>query len=618
MISFATLKMQLDTSDFNRKLKGADRNLKTFKGSAITTLAKIGAAFYAIKKGLDFGKIFFNASLDAKTMRNVFKIAFKKVGDEAEKSAKRISRAYGLSIDTVKSNLANTGDLLTGLEFDPGSALNMSIAVADLSTKLALFRNLNVSDVTERITKGLLGETESMKLLGIKIDQTSQKYRNSVAVIQKTLHLTKQQAKAQVILNQALSQSKNAINSFAESSGSMVAKQMKMNEAWKDLKIAMGDVLTGAAEDGMMFEGLTASIKGLTVAIKNLGTIGSGAVLGSLMSGVGFAGQKGKQADYAYGLIKNRTMLNENNALQRSLNARTVMGTNARNQGLKPLEATRTMLNDQYKSLNKSVNLSNKLVGIFKIAAALQIAVVIGKVMVAGINYLSKKYNDLLKSRAHLLDDIIQKNIERRARLDAIIAAKEKQLQLDKLINKQNKDLVVMLDVYKNNKKFEFLFNTGDNEKKLALLKFKLQQIVKVSQQLNDVWRKTTKGGDIQEIKKAFNKYLEGSKKVIDVQFEIKNMEYIINKPKEEMGFNVQEIRQDSSTSVAASVRQGTVDALKLENTYLDKTESLEANTKATANNTREGNKLLAKISTVVDNIVDGTTSLTLVDPLAV
>ena len=154
------------------------------------------------------------------------------MAEEANAMAASISSNYGISRTESKKLLSNTGDLLSGFGLTGKEALNLSGKVQRLAADLASFSNVEggTKFASEALTKGLFGETEQMKTLGIVINQNSAEFKDQVEYLQDHEGKTLLQAKALTILNMAASQSKNAIGDFSRSMSSY-ANQSRIAEA---------------------------------------------------------------------------------------------------------------------------------------------------------------------------------------------------------------------------------------------------------------------------------------------------------------------------------------------------------------------------------------------------
>lgn len=247
--------IKANTTDFDSNVDGvktksekANTSLtkmaSTIKSAfVVTALVKVAAA---VK---DIADITIAAASDAEETANKFNAVFGDISADAQLMADSLAENYGLSQTASEAMLASTGDLLTGLDFTTSSALDLSAQVATLGTDLASFQNFSggAEGAVDALTKGLLGERESMKSLGISINETDVKNEILRLSTEGVTFATDKQATAQATLNLALIQSKNSIGDFERSQDSY-ANQSKIAEAaTKDLQVELGQNLLPAA-----------------------------------------------------------------------------------------------------------------------------------------------------------------------------------------------------------------------------------------------------------------------------------------------------------------------------------------------------------------------------------
>ena len=176
---------------------------------------------------------------------NKFNVIYSKVFPQASKSISELRNNYGLSELASKKLLSATGDLLTGFGFAQKEALKFSTGVQKAAVDLASFSNISggAEEVSRRITASLTGETEGLKLLGVVIRQNSKEFKDNVKSIMETQGATEQVAKAQVIYNEILKQSTNAIGDFARSNQQFENLGRQTNATIEDIYTNLGQRL---------------------------------------------------------------------------------------------------------------------------------------------------------------------------------------------------------------------------------------------------------------------------------------------------------------------------------------------------------------------------------------
>lgn len=165
---------------------------------------------------------------DAEETRNKFDVIFRDMIGGANDVANAFAKDFRIAGTTSRELLSGTGDLLTGFGFTQEKALELSNQVQRLAGDLASFQNIQggVQEAGDKLTKGILGETENLKLMGIAVNQGSKEFRAMTKNIVASEKVSERQAKVLAILRIAFSQSKNAIGDFART-------QESFSNQWK-------------------------------------------------------------------------------------------------------------------------------------------------------------------------------------------------------------------------------------------------------------------------------------------------------------------------------------------------------------------------------------------------
>ena len=209
--------------------------LKKFAiGAGIATAALV----VLVKAGKEWSK----AASDAEEIGSKFATIFRDISDDAEAMADSFAENFGLAGSTSRELLGNTADLLTGLGFTQQGALDLSEQVNTLAADLASFSNFagGTTGASEALTKALLGEAESVKALGIVINQNTQEYKDAIKFYTEVEGKTLLQAKAFTALQFATEQSGNAIGDVTRTWESHANVQRRLEESTKSFKEEMG------------------------------------------------------------------------------------------------------------------------------------------------------------------------------------------------------------------------------------------------------------------------------------------------------------------------------------------------------------------------------------------
>lgn len=251
----AMKKAGLETKDLEKELKDIEtQSKKTGKAGKFSfteinqgvELARRGLAL--LKKALDMSIQFKNASRDAEETRNKFDEVFSSIKKVANATAQEMAKSFGLAESTAKKLLASTGDILVGFGFAEEEALDLSKQVVELSQDLASFTNMEggAERATDALTKAVVGETESVKAMGIVIRQGTADYKARYKEIMNTTGASETQAKAITNLRIAQEQSTKAQGDYARTSESLANVERRRVERTKELYETIGDQLAPA------------------------------------------------------------------------------------------------------------------------------------------------------------------------------------------------------------------------------------------------------------------------------------------------------------------------------------------------------------------------------------
>lgn len=228
----------------------------------------LGAA--AITTAIGFKAL--NAASDAQETFSKFATVFSDVGQEAQQVADNLARDFGLSSVAARRLLGDTGDLLTGFGVAGDVALQMSKDVNQLAVDLASFTNASggAEAVSQALTKALLGERESLKTYGIAIMETDIQAELLAQGMSDLTGEALRQAKAQVTLDLAMRQSRNAVGDFARTQDSFANRMRVAQARIGDFLIELGGLnKDGTLKPGGLLDVGTQLLNKLIIAFEN-------------------------------------------------------------------------------------------------------------------------------------------------------------------------------------------------------------------------------------------------------------------------------------------------------------------------------------------------------------
>lgn len=260
----------LDDADYRKKLSG----LESASESTFKRVATLAIGYLSLRGISSFAK---NAVLEFSRLEeanNKFVNVFRNIPAASREVADELAKTFNLSEQSTKEMLSGTGDLLTGFGFAEKNALALSKAAATLGVDLASYQNYagGAKGATEALTKGMLGETECLKALGVVIKKDSDEYKTLVAAFQsgglsdsdfvkvfgtegseeytkaieqfrEAQNLTEQQAAATAVLALAHRQSMNAIGDYNRPGETFAQTQMQMVQSTEKALASIGAFL---------------------------------------------------------------------------------------------------------------------------------------------------------------------------------------------------------------------------------------------------------------------------------------------------------------------------------------------------------------------------------------
>ncbi len=225
----------------------ANRGMKTLGKTTGLLTAGIAALGVTISAGLVIGGLTkaIGSAVSLAEESSKLGVIFKNVRTQAKAVGQDLQKNFGISELAATKLLGATGDLLTGFGFTSSSALDLSADVQKLAVDIASFSNLQggASRASVIITKALLGETDSLVALGVKIKEANINAKAQELGLKKVNGQLTNQDKALVTLTLITEQSKNAIGDFARTQDSTANQSKIFGERLTDLSTVAGKVL---------------------------------------------------------------------------------------------------------------------------------------------------------------------------------------------------------------------------------------------------------------------------------------------------------------------------------------------------------------------------------------
>ena len=245
-VGLLTFNFGANLQGFERAMNKAQKKLKKFGRNVEQTGKSLTLGFTLPLGALAVTAV--KTASDLEEVQSKFDTVFSSIASSAERAAARFADAFKMSELETKTLLSNTGDLLVGFGFSEEAALKLSLQVNELAVDLASFNNLQggAAQASEALTKGLLGERESMKTLGIAIKESDLKeFAEQQGFVWKE---TDRATRAQLTYELALQQSSKAVGDRQRTMDSFAGVVRTLKGEFSDVSATIGKILLPMAE----------------------------------------------------------------------------------------------------------------------------------------------------------------------------------------------------------------------------------------------------------------------------------------------------------------------------------------------------------------------------------
>lgn len=241
----------------------AEKGLKKLKdsGKKVADLGgKLTKSVTTVLGGIGIASL--KAASDVSEMESKFNVVFKSLASEADGWATTYANAIGRSKYEIKEAISNQADLYQGMGFTADEAYELSKQVTTLGYDLASFNNVNDAQAIDAMTKALMGETESAKMLGVNLTDTIMETSEFTKATGKSWKELSMAEKAQVRYQEAVKQSQNAMGDAERTSDSFTNQMKRLKGNFYDLGVQIGNVFlpianTVVTEFNKMLSGVT-------------------------------------------------------------------------------------------------------------------------------------------------------------------------------------------------------------------------------------------------------------------------------------------------------------------------------------------------------------------------
>jgi hypothetical protein len=185
----------------------------------------------------------FKMASDYEESLNKVRVAFKGNSAEVEAWSKTTLQSFGIAAGTALDMSSLFGDMSTSMGLSTGEASKMSTSLVGLAGDLASFKNIGTDQAAGALKGIFTGETESLKGLGIVMNETSLAQFALSQGIQTQIKDMTQAEKVQLRYAFVMEATKNSQGDFARTSGGAANQMRIFQESIKEVAASFGSLL---------------------------------------------------------------------------------------------------------------------------------------------------------------------------------------------------------------------------------------------------------------------------------------------------------------------------------------------------------------------------------------
>lgn len=224
------------TKGFKSIGKSIENNQEAIRNTGLAFGAMGGAITYASKQML-------NTASDAEETQSKFNTVFSGIEKQVNQWSVNFANDIGRANQDIKMFTSGLADVLKPMGLQTKQAAEMSKKMVKLGLDVASFNNRQDADVIKAFTSALTGERESLKTLGIVINEADVKTEAYNAGLAKQGEELSKTAKAQATMNLLFKNTKDAQGDLERTSESYANQEKAMQATLKNTSEIIGKEL---------------------------------------------------------------------------------------------------------------------------------------------------------------------------------------------------------------------------------------------------------------------------------------------------------------------------------------------------------------------------------------
>jgi hypothetical protein len=265
-VATLTAKIKADTKDFKRGMSQVEGRLgKTankFRKFDSTLGKGLGAVagVVAVKAIVGVGKAILDTGVQVEAWGRRYETVFGEAAAATDAFISEFGARFGIAEIRLKGVAAGLGDLLIPMGFTRAAAADMTIEMLSISNALSEWTGgqRDAAEVADILAKGMLGEREGLKSLGVAVLESDVTNKLLAKGQQHLTGTAREQAKATATLEIIVEKSTDAMAAYAEGGTDAMNAQKDLNLKLDEAKVALSEKLIPAVT--LAAEALAAAI----------------------------------------------------------------------------------------------------------------------------------------------------------------------------------------------------------------------------------------------------------------------------------------------------------------------------------------------------------------------
>lgn len=234
------LELGIDSSQIVNQLTGASNKAAKQATSIFSGMGKKIAAGLSIAAFTKFAKDCLEVGSNVTEVQNVVDTAFKDLSGQADQWASNAMTNFGLSELSAKKYMGVFGQMSNAMGITGQAALDMAEDVTGLTGDVASFYNLSTDEAYTKLKSIWTGETETLKDLGVVMNQTNlDQYALNNGFGKTTAKMTEQE-KVMLQYQYVTSALSNATGDFVKTQDSWANQTRILSLRFEQLKASLG------------------------------------------------------------------------------------------------------------------------------------------------------------------------------------------------------------------------------------------------------------------------------------------------------------------------------------------------------------------------------------------